>query len=159
MKSREEGFTLIELMIVVAIIAVLAAVALPAYADYVKRAKVSEGLLALSACRSTVSEVYQTAKSANPPPGAGGWGCESSSQSQYVTGLSTGANGEITITMRGINDVGIDAQAITLVPMYGAAPATWLTAWGQKVSGFRCGLPADGTTVTAKFLPGSCKGN
>ena len=57
MKRIQQGFTLIELMIVVAIIGILAAVALPAYQDYTKKAKVTELLLAASACRTTISEV------------------------------------------------------------------------------------------------------
>ena len=76
-RSMQKGFTLIELMIVVAIIGILAAVALPAYQDYTKRAKLSEVILAASACRTSISEVYQTNSAASLPT-AGGWGCESS---------------------------------------------------------------------------------
>src|SRR5438094_10123064 len=59
MKTMQKGFTLIELMIVVAIIGILAAVALPAYQDYTIRAKMSEVILAMSSCRTSITEVYQ----------------------------------------------------------------------------------------------------
>ena len=72
MRYLQKGFTLIELMIVVAIIGILAAVALPAYQDYTVRAKMSEVILAMSACRTTITEVYQTG---GTPPGADLWGC------------------------------------------------------------------------------------
>jgi type IV pilus assembly protein PilA len=73
-RSMQKGFTLIELMIVVAIIGILAAVALPAYQDYTKKAKMSEVILAASACRTTITEKFQTATSA---VAGGSWGCES----------------------------------------------------------------------------------
>src|SRR5213078_2847843 len=75
MKAVQKGFTLIELMIVVAIIGILAAVALPAYQDYTARAKMSEAILAASACRTSITETVQ---SATTLPVAGLWGCESS---------------------------------------------------------------------------------
>ena len=74
MNRLQRGFTLIEVMTVVVIIAVLAAIALASVQEYSIRTKVSEGILAMSACRTTVSEIYQGAGST--APGANGWGCE-----------------------------------------------------------------------------------
>src|SRR5262249_31645197 len=96
MKTLQKGFTLIELMIVVAIIGILAAVALPAYQDYTIRAKMSEVILGMSACRTSITEVYQTG---GTPPAANGWGCEAGVSSKYVKALGTDANGVVTATV------------------------------------------------------------
>jgi type IV pilus assembly protein PilA len=157
MSKMQKGFTLIELMIVVAIIGILAAIALPAYQDYTKRAKMSEAILAASACRTSITEVYQSATSL---PAAGSWGCEvaSGSGSKYVSSVTTGANGEITVSVQGFNDTTIDGKVVTLIPRNSAGTAvpTIGNAVGQWVCGSTSLTP--NTTVPSKFLPGSCRG-
>lgn len=156
--NKNKGFTLIELMIVIAIIAILAAIALPAYADYVKRAKVSEGILALSACRTTITEVFQTARNAAAMPAADEWGCESTGAgTQYVDEVHTTIAGVAVATLRGIG-AGIDNTTIQLVPE--SVPGTAAVPandWGKQLSGFVCGPGATNPTPD-KYLPGSCRG-
>lgn len=161
MNRMQKGFTLIELMIVVAIIGILAAIALPAYQDYTKRAKLSEVILAASACRTTITEVFQSGNSASAPS-AGSWGCEvvSGSGSKYVQKVDTSTDGKITVTAQGTGDTNIDGKLVTLVPLDSSgAVMTAATGFGKAVGTWRCGNAAtDGTTVPSKFLPGSCRG-
>ncbi len=155
MKQLQKGFTLIELMIVVAIIGILAAVALPAYQDYTVRAKMSEVILAMSACRTSITEVYQSGGSG---PGANNWGCEGVT-SKYVNSLSTTDDGQVRAKIQGISS-DVNDKIVTLTPLKdGTTAAKVATDFGTGLFGWRCGASADGTDLSQKYLPGSCRGS
>ncbi len=150
-KRNQSGFTLIELMIVIAIIGILAAIALPAYQDYTIKARVSEGILASSQCRTAISEVYQ---SATATPGANNWGCgeANANPTQYVAGIATDAAGVITVTLSA--DAGLGGAAngvITLTPQDNAAATS--SVFPSQVFRFAC----TGAAGIVQWLPGSCK--
>jgi len=155
MKRVQQGFTLIELMIVVAIIGILAAVALPAYQTYTVKAKVTEVILAGSACRTTITEKFQTATSA---PAAGGWGCESSTATKYVTAVATSVFGEIRVSPTAVLDSSLSTTSyLYLQPQDSTGTGYVVASIGNTViTRWGCGTTSTLLLVWAKFLPGSC---
>jgi len=153
MPRLQHGFTLVEVMIVVTVIAILAMVALPAFQNYSVRAKMSEVVLAMSACRSSISEIYQTGGSA---PAANSWGCESSVASRYVQKMETDSNGVVTGFISGISPA-VNGQVVTFIPLAGSGtPANTPTNMGASLFGWTCGGAE--TTVNLRYLPTSCRG-
>ena len=158
-RSMQKGFTLIELMIVVAIIGILAAVALPAYQDYTARAKLSEVILAGSTCRTTITEASQTGLPATPAANGFGCGESTSAKSQYVASLTTSTVGQIKVVAQGVATP-VNGKAVYLQPYSTAALATgaksaaaaFVTATAKPILGWKCAFDGD-----LKFMPASCR--
>jgi type IV pilus assembly protein PilA len=142
MNKVQQGFTLIELMIVIAIIGILAAVALPAYQDYTKRAHVSEGLSLAGGAKASITEFYSANGHFPASATSAGLATATSISGNAVTSVGVAANtGKLNITF---NDKVVTGAILVLSPITGAGSVQW-----------KCG--ADGTTLSAKFRPASCR--
>ena len=146
-RQLQQGFTLIELMIVVAIIGILAAVALPAYQDYTIRAQVTEGLNLASDLKASIGEVFaDSGTGAGIDSDSNGLPPETYKSGKYVTQILVD-EGTILITYGNDANRKILNAVLTLVP---DVNANFDVVW-------YCG--GDGTTLEEKYLPASCRGN
>jgi type IV pilus assembly protein PilA len=153
-KSMQKGFTLIELMIVVAIIGILAAVALPAYQDYTARSKISEVMLQVGSCKGAVSEFIQA--NGTFPADADEAGCNSAAETKYMAaGMTVGALG--LITSGDIQNVatGADTFSIIMQPTTDAARTAAMAAATDAILGWSCGT--DALAADYKFFPAPCR--
>ncbi|MDQ2972387.1 MAG: pilin [Rhodanobacteraceae bacterium] len=152
MKTLQKGFTLIELMIVVAIIAILAAIAIPAYQDYVIRSQVSEGMTLADGAKTAMAEFYTNYGHFPLNNSSAGLASPASITGKYVSGLSVATVPgviETTFSSTGTHVASSKINALILalsaVAVSGSGSVTWHCATAK-------------TTVPAKFLPSSCRG-
>ena len=168
MKKQQSGFTLIELMIVVAIIGILAAIALPAYQDYTTRAKVTEGLVLASSAKVAVAEGFQADEMNGMAASVAAYNLTwPAAQTKYVSGIVIAPlTGIITVTYGNSAPGTIVAATLTLTPNisgalpaagavgsvdWGCSSATNVTATARGIAGMPVG------TILGRYVPSECK--
>lgn len=143
--KQQKGFTLIELMIVVAIVGILAAIALPAYQDYTIRTKVSEGLALAAEAKTAVAETAASLGGLDQVDATNTGYTFPAAGTDYVSSVAVAANGVITVTMGGTETTGATTEpVIVLTPTQTSAeePITWVCST---------------TAGEAKHVPANCR--
>jgi len=146
--KKQQGFTLIELMIVVAIIGILAAIAIPAYKDYTIRAQVSEGLSLASGAKAAVSEYYMDSGDFPISNDEAGISDAATIIGRYATDVTVGPLGIITVTYNNAtthSDLVADGGVLVLTPSAGVGQAS--VTWDCDTA----------STLPAKWLPAACR--
>ncbi len=165
MKKQMKGFTLIELMIVVAIIGILAAIALPAYQDYTVRTKVSEGLVLAGSAKVSLAEAYQANDMNGVTAVAAEWAANAPHDSKYVTDITLdNATGVIEVTYSAETGAA-SGQTLTLTPSIGGVALAaglsgnmdWACAGLGNSTATNRGLPFTAGTLEERYSPTECK--
>jgi type IV pilus assembly protein PilA len=145
MKNTQKGFTLIELMIVVAIIAILAAIAIPAYQDYLVRSQVSEGAVLTDGAKTAVAEFYSNTGRFPSSNTSAGLASPASIAGKYVDQVTATSTGLIEAEFGTGSNNAIQTSVFALSPVTSAGSITWY-----------CGN-SSATTVPTKYLPSNCR--
>ena len=157
-KQVQKGFTLIELMIVIAIIGILAAIAIPAYQNYLIRSQVTEGLSLAAAAKAAVSENFANKGVWPTDNNAAGLGAANTIQGNYVSAVTI-AGGGVTVTYGNTANAAINGQTVGLTPgadsngdiIWQCGQSASPSAWTSNATS------AASTSVLNKFLPSSCR--
>ena len=165
MKKIQQGFTLIELMIVVAIIGILAAIAIPAYQDYTIRSQVSEGLSLAAAAKTAIAETYLNTGAAPTNRTVAGMSANAiDTNGKYVTGVEV-TNGTITVTYGNDANAKIDGSTLGIQPyttvddsitwLCGGATANFNTNTNAMVGSANASTQT--VNLSPKYLPSACR--
>lgn len=159
MKHPIKAFTLIELMVVVAIIGILAAISLPAYQNYIVRAKIAESMSLASEVQSTVKEYYKYHTKFPQDNLAAGAPKPEHLLGNYVSGIEV-ENGAIHVTLGNKVNTPLDGKILSIRPIYVTAspdsPISWVCGGDQPPEGMSA-AGENKTNIDDKYLPSSCR--
>ena len=158
-RSHAKGFTLIELMIVIAIIGILAAIAIPAYQDYTIRAQVSEGVVLTSSTKVAIADYY--AQNGTWPTAMTGGGTALNYTAvptgNYVSSVST-SGGAITVTFGNKVNSAVSGQTLSMnAALTTAGDIAWVCGNSTALPSGASKIGSGGTTVANKYLPKNCQ--